>query len=53
MSRMIRNLGIGEFFNMMGSAINTAAAVEAGRQPRPRDLHRLGIDPKWLNRAKS
>lgn len=51
MSRIIRKTGIGEFFNMMGSAINAAAAVEAGRRPHPRDLRQLGIDPRWLDRA--
>jgi hypothetical protein len=50
MSRLIRSTGIGEFFNMMGSAINAAAALETGRRPNGRDLRQLGIDPMRFNR---
>ena len=49
MGRIIRKSGIGEFFNMMGSAISAAAAYEAGRRPNARDLRRLGIDPVRFN----
>ena len=48
-AKIIRNTGIGEFFGMMGSAINTAAALEKGRRPDARDLRRLGIDPMCFN----
>ena len=53
MGSIIRKTGIGEFFNMMGSAINAAAAVETGRRPHARDLRLLGIDPLRFNRVKS
>ncbi len=52
MSKIIRSTGIGEFFNMMGSAINAAAAVETGRRPNARDLRRLGIDPMRFNNVR-
>lgn len=52
MSRLIRSTGIGEFFNMMGSAINAAAAVETGRRPNVRDLHQLGIDPMRFHKIR-
>lgn len=45
MARIIRSTGIGEFFNLMGSAISTASALETGRRPSARHLRRLGIDP--------
>lgn len=45
MGKIIRNAGIGEFFNMLGSALSTASALETGRRPNARDLRRLGIDP--------
>jgi hypothetical protein len=53
MSKIIRSTGIGEFFNIMGSAINAAAAVETGRRPRVSDLRQLGIDPLRFNHIKS
>ena len=53
MGRIIRSTGIGEFFNMMGSAISAAAALETGRRPNVRDLRQLGIDPVRFNRIKS
>lgn len=44
-----RNTGLfarlGSFVDVFGSAVATASAVEAGRQPRARDLKVLGIDP--------
>lgn len=49
MGRIIRKTGIGEFFNIMGSAISTAAAIETGRRPNAGDLRRLGIDPMRFN----
>ena len=52
MSRIIRRTGIGEFFNIMGSAISAAAAYETGRRPNARDLRRLGIDPTRFNNAR-
>jgi hypothetical protein len=52
MSKIIRSTGIGEFFNMMGSAINAAAALETGRRPNARDLRRLGIDPMRFNNVR-
>jgi hypothetical protein len=45
MSKVFRKIGIGEFLNMMRSAINAAAAVEVGRRPRSLDLQQLGINP--------
>ena len=36
---------IGAAFTAFGSAIAVAAAVEAGRRPRARDLANLGIAP--------
>lgn len=53
MSRIIRSTGIGEFFNILGSAITTAAALETGRRPNARDLRRLGIDPVKFNNVRS
>jgi hypothetical protein len=53
MSRIIRSTGLGEFFSMMGSAINAAAAVETGRRPSASDLRQLGIDPMRFSRIKS
>jgi hypothetical protein len=52
MSKIIRSTGIGEFFNMMGSAINVAAAFESGRRPNARDLRKLGIDPTRFNNVR-
>jgi len=52
MGRIIRKTGVGEFFSMMASAINAAAAVEAGRRPHARDLRQLGIDPLRFNRVR-
>jgi len=44
-----RNTGLfarlGNFVDVFGSAIATASAVEAGRQPKARDLKKLGIEP--------
>lgn len=37
---------IGELFDIFGSAIAAASAVEARRQPKARDLRTLGIDPE-------
>ncbi|CAH2406157.1 hypothetical protein [Mesorhizobium escarrei] len=51
MGRIIRKTG--EFFTMMGSAMNAAAAVETGRRPRPGDLRLLGIDPMRFKHLKS
>ena len=53
MSRIIRGTGIGEFSDMMGSAIKAAAALESGRRPNVRDLLQLGIDPVRFNKIKS
>lgn len=52
MGRMIRKSGIGEFFNIMGSAIAAAAAFESGRRPDAADLRRLGIDPVRFNKGR-
>ena len=52
MTKIIRSTGIGEFFNIMGSAISTASALETGRRPNTRDLRRLGIDPVRLNAVR-
>lgn len=35
---------IGSFISIFGSAVNAAAAVRQGRQPRKADLDILGID---------
>ena len=52
MGKILRKTGIGEFLNIMGSAINAAAAVEVGRRPRPQDLQQLGIDPVQFRSVK-
>ncbi|EHK59030.1 hypothetical protein [Allomesorhizobium alhagi] len=44
---------LGEFFNLFGSAIAAASAVENGRQPAARDLRALGIDPARFRQIKS
>lgn len=38
------------FIDIFGSAVAAASASEAGRQPRARDLRRLGIDPEQFGR---
>lgn len=35
---------LGNFADILGSAAATAAAVEAGRQPKAKHLRTLGID---------
>jgi len=37
---------ITEILSIIGDAIAAASAVEAGRQPKARNLRGLGIDPK-------
>jgi hypothetical protein len=37
---------VGQFFGVVGSAVASAQAIEAGRKPSARDARRLGIDPK-------
>lgn len=37
---------VGNFFEVIGSAIAASKAIDSGRAPRARDLVRLGIDPK-------
>lgn len=37
---------VGDFLAVIGSAVAVSASIEAGRKPRSRDLHKLGIDPK-------
>jgi len=37
---------ITEILSVIGDAIAAASAVEAGRQPKARNLRGLGIDPK-------
>ena len=41
---------IGNFFDMIGSAVAVSRAVEGSRQPRAADLARLGIDPAKFRR---
>ena len=36
---------VGGFFEVFGAARRSAAAVEAHRAPKARDLETLGIDP--------
>jgi hypothetical protein len=40
------------FFDIVGSAIAAAAAVNNGRKPRSRDLRALGIDPTQFHDIK-
>lgn len=42
--------GVGDFFDMMGSAIAVSAAVRDHRPARPADLKRLGLDPEVFGR---
>ncbi|WP_203424908.1 hypothetical protein [Sinorhizobium sp. BG8] len=41
----IRNGFLGRAFAVLSAANAAAAAVEAGRRPKTRDLNTLGIDP--------
>jgi hypothetical protein len=41
---------IGNFFEMIGSAVAVSRAVEASKAPRASDLRRLGIDPESFRR---
>jgi hypothetical protein len=41
---------IGDFLDMIGSAVAVSRAVEASKQPRAADLRRLGIDPANFRR---
>lgn len=41
---------IGAFFDMMGSAIAAANAVERGVAPKARHLRQLGIDPNQFGK---
>ncbi|MER2534698.1 MAG: hypothetical protein ABTQ31_05985 [Rhizobiaceae bacterium] len=36
---------VGNFLDVFGSAVAASRAIEAGRQPRARDLKALGINP--------
>lgn len=42
---------IGNFFGVLGAAIEVSAAVEHRRQPKSRDLEALGIDPDAFKRV--
>jgi hypothetical protein len=44
MSNQRKRSAFGQFVDLFGSAIAVAAAVDAGRRPRDRDLRVLGID---------
>jgi hypothetical protein len=41
---------LGSVVDLFGSAAATAAAIEAGRAPRAKDLRTLGIEPTAFNR---
>lgn len=41
---------IGDFFDVIGSAVAVSRAVEARKSPRADDLRRLGIDPARFSR---
>ena len=53
MSHRQKRARLGEFFNLFGSAIAAAAAVDNGRQPAAHDLRALGIDPERFHQIKS
>lgn len=42
--------GVGDFFDMVGSAIAVSAAVREHRPARSTDLKRLGLDPETFGR---
>jgi hypothetical protein len=44
---------IGNFFDLIGSAVAAASAVDRGRQPAARDLRALGIDPERFRQINS
>ncbi len=44
--------GFGRFFHTLGSAVAVAAAVEAGRKPKSRDLETLGIDSRAFDHIR-
>ena len=44
---------IGDFVDLVGSAISVASAVEAKRAPRAHDLTRLGIDPAQFRKIRA
>lgn len=52
MSKRSFTRGIGEFFDIMGSAIAVSAATREYRSPRDADLRRLGIDPVQFREIK-
>jgi hypothetical protein len=41
---------VGNFLDMIGSAVAVSRAVEVSKQPRAADLRRLGIDPVSFRR---
>jgi len=41
---------LGDFLDMIASAVAVSRTLEAGRQPRASDLRRLGIDPANFSR---
>jgi hypothetical protein len=43
---------VGGLFNLIGSALAVAAAVESGRAPRNRDLRGLGIEPEQFRKIR-
>ncbi|PBB86375.1 MULTISPECIES: hypothetical protein [unclassified Mesorhizobium] len=43
---------VGDLLAKFGSAASASQAVEAGRQPRRRDLKKLGIDPTAFERIR-
>jgi hypothetical protein len=42
----------GEWIGIFGSAVAAASAVNAGHQPKARDLRVLGIDPEKFRQIK-
>lgn len=46
MSLNQKRAAISRMFSVLGDAIAVSAAVEAHRQPHPRNLSGLGIDPE-------
>lgn len=49
---MSTRIKIGDLFDIFGSAIAAASAVDARRQPKARDLRALGIDPEQFRKIR-
>jgi hypothetical protein len=52
MSNNHKRSAFGQLFDVLGSAIAVASAVESGRRPFDRDLDVLGIDPRNFRKIR-